>query len=171
MTKTTIRRAEAPDAPVLAALGARTFAETFGHLYPPRDLDDFLQSTHAVVKIAGELADPALAVWLAEAAGEAVGYALAGPCALPHPEVTPRCGELKRIYLLPAWQGGETGAALMDAALTWLAAAGRHPLWIGVWSRNARALAFYRRRGFEEVGSYRFKVGETLDHELILRRG
>jgi GNAT superfamily N-acetyltransferase len=85
--------------------------------------------------------------------------------------VTPGCGELKRIYLLPAWQGGGTGAALMDAALAWLAAEGRHPLWIGVWSRNERALAFYKGRGFAEVGSYRFKVGGTLDHELVLRRG
>jgi ribosomal protein S18 acetylase RimI-like enzyme len=170
MPNTTIRRAEAADAPVLADLGARTFSDTFGHLYPPEDLAAFLQSTHTVAKIAAELADPDWAHWLAEANGEAVGYAVAGPCGLPHAEVTSTCGELKRIYLLPAAQGGEAGAALMKAALCWLEAEGRAPVWLGVWSQNARALAFYQRRGFQQVGTYRFKVGETLDHELILRR-
>lgn len=171
MTKTTIRRAQAADAQTVAALGAGTFATTFGHLYPPSDLADFLATTHNLNKIAAELADTAVAVWLAEADGEAVGYAVAGPCALPHAEVTPASGELKRIYLLKAWQGGDTGGRLIAAALDWLQAENRHPLWIGVWSRNARALAFYERRGFERVGTYQFRVGQTLDHELILRRG
>jgi hypothetical protein len=30
-----IRRATVDDAPILSALAARTFTETFGHLYPP----------------------------------------------------------------------------------------------------------------------------------------
>jgi ribosomal protein S18 acetylase RimI-like enzyme len=170
MPKTTIRRALATDAPTLADLGARTFSATFGHLYPPEDLAAFLEASHAVARIDAELADPAWAHWLAEADGEAVGYAVAGPCGLPHAEVTATCGELKRIYLLPSAQGGEAGAALMTAALGWLEAEGRRPVWLGVWSQNARALAFYERRGFERVGTYRFKVGKTLDHELILRR-
>jgi ribosomal protein S18 acetylase RimI-like enzyme len=171
MHNTTIRPAQAADADTLAALGARTFSETFGHLYPAVDLDAFLTTTHAPARIAAELADPALGCWLAEADGEAVGFALAGPCALPHPEVTPAGGEIKRIYVLKAWQGGPTGRALMDTAMAWLEAQGRAPIWLGVWSGNDRALAFYERRGFTQVGTYQFKVGQTLDHEFILRRG
>ena len=57
------------------------------------------------------LADPAKAMWIVETLGPngkkgAVGYALAGPCGLPHAEVTPDCGELKRIYFLREAQGG-----------------------------------------------------------------
>ena len=33
-----IRRAVPADAELLSALAARTFTETFGHLYPPEDL-------------------------------------------------------------------------------------------------------------------------------------
>ena len=46
-TTASIRRATASDAPVLAALGRETFAETFGHLYPPEDLAGFLDAAHA----------------------------------------------------------------------------------------------------------------------------
>ena len=170
MPKTTIRRAGLADAPIVAELGARTFALTFGHLYPPEDLAAFLEATHDPAKIAGELADPQMAVWLAETAGGAVGYAVAGPCGLPHPEVTTRCGEIKRIYVLGEAQGEGLGARLLDEALAWLAREGRAPVWLGVWSQNLAAQRFYVRYGFAQVGAYDFHVGTQVDHEFIMRR-
>lgn len=43
-----IRRATVDDAPTLSALAARTFTETFGHLYPPQDLQAFLEEAYTV---------------------------------------------------------------------------------------------------------------------------
>jgi ribosomal protein S18 acetylase RimI-like enzyme len=171
MTKTTIRRAEAVDAAVLADLGARAFAATFGHLYPPRDLESFLAEAHAVEKVAAELANPATAAWLAERDGDAIGYAIVGPCALPHADVTPSCGELKRIYVLAEGRGDGLGSRLMDEALAWLERDGPRRLWIGVWSENLGAQRLYERLGFRKVGEYGFRVGDTIDREFILRRG
>jgi ribosomal protein S18 acetylase RimI-like enzyme len=36
---------------------------------------------------------------------------------------------------------------------------GARGVWLGVWERNARAQAFYRKQGFERVGSKVFVVG------------
>jgi ribosomal protein S18 acetylase RimI-like enzyme len=170
MPKTTIRRARADDAPTLADLGARTFATTFGHLYPAADLAAFLGATHTPDKVAAELAAPRMAAWLAERDGVAIGYALAGPCALPHPEVTGQCGELKRIYVLSDAQGEGLGARLMDLAIAWLDSAGRKAVWLGVWSENLAAQRFYVRNGFRKVGEYAFHVGASVDREFIMRR-
>ena len=170
MLQPTIRRADRSDAQVLSDLGARTFAETFAHLYPPQDLADFLAQAYGLEKTLADLADPAKAQWLVEADGQAVGYALAGPCDLPHPEVTAACGELKRFYLLKDWQGGGTGGRLFSQVMAWLEREGPRDLWIGVWSENLGAQRFYMRHGFERVGEYGFRVGGTVDHELILRR-
>lgn len=170
MQQPTIRRADPSDAQVLSELGARTFAETFAHLYPPQDLADFLEQAYGLARTQADLADPAKAQWLVEAGGAAVGYALAGPCDLPHPEVTPASGELKRFYLLKGWQGGGTGGRLFAEVMAWLEREGPRDLWIGVWSENFGAQRFYGRHGFEQVGAYGFRVGETVDHELILRR-
>ena len=71
-----------------------------------------------------------------EADGRAVGHALAGPCDLPHPEVTAACGELKRIYVLAGWRGGGMGSRLLTEALAWLERDGPRRLWIGVFSGN-----------------------------------
>lgn len=165
-----LRRAELADAEALAAIGAATFTETFGHLYPPADLARFLAEAHSPERVRADLADPAKALWLAQVAGETVGYALAGPCNLPHPEVRPEDGEVKRLYLLRRAQKGGLGGRLLDAALGWLLEAGPRTVWIGVWSENFGAQRLYERRAFVKVGEYGFTVGQTIDREFILRR-
>ena len=77
-----IRRAGPADAETLAELGARTFSDTFAHLYHPDDLAAYVSEAYAVDLTRADLADPAKAQWLVEADGQAVGYALAGPCGL-----------------------------------------------------------------------------------------
>ena len=90
---------------------------------------------------------------------------------LPHADVAPGDGELKRLYVLQEHQGGGRGSRLFDAAIAWLLRDGPRTLWIGVWSENHGAQRFYARHGFERVGDYDFVVGNTRDHEFILRRG
>ncbi|WP_454829379.1 N-acetyltransferase family protein [Pseudoxanthomonas wuyuanensis] len=165
-----IRRATAEDAQVLSDLAARTFTETFGHLYPVEDLQAFLADAYTVDKQRTILSHPDYAVWLLEEDGVAVGHAAAGPCGLPHPQVAAGDGELKRLYVLASHQNGGWGARLFDAALAWLERDGPRTLWIGVWSQNLGAQRFYARYGFEKVGDYEFPVGNTRDHEFILRR-
>jgi GNAT superfamily N-acetyltransferase len=166
----TIRRATPDDATTLSRLATRTFVETFGHLYPAEDLQAFLADAYAVEKQRTILSHPDYAVWLLERDGAAIGHAAAGPCGLPHPDVAPGDGELKRLYLLKAHQNGGMGGTLFAAALDWLLREGPRTLWIGVWSENLGAQRFYARHGFAKAGEYEFPVGRVRDREFILRR-
>ncbi|WP_411288390.1 GNAT family N-acetyltransferase [Phenylobacterium sp.] len=170
MIQPLIRRAGSADAEALAKIGADTFADTFGHLYPKGDLARFLAQTYSRDRAQAELADPGNASWVVETGGETVGFALAGRCALPHPQVTPECGELKRLYFCKPWQSAGLGGALFGEVLAWLQADGPRDVWIGVWSKNFGAQRFYARQGFEKVGEYGFTVGNTVDREFIFRR-
>ena len=165
-----IRRATVDDAATLSSLAARTFTETFGHLYPGEDLQAFLADAYAVEKQRTILSHPDYAVWLLERDGEAIGHAAAGPCGLPHPDVAPGDGELKRLYLLRAHQNGGWGGRLFAAALDWLLRDGPRTLWIGVWSENLGAQRFYARYGFAFAGEYEFVVGAQRDREFMYRR-
>lgn len=171
MSSPTIRRATLDDADALSRIGAQTFTETFGHLYPVEDLAAFLVYAYGLERTRADLADPAKASWLVELDGRAIGYASAGPAGLPHDELKPTDGELYRLYVLAAHQGGGTGRRLLDTVLGWLEQDGPRPLWIGVWSLNHGAQRLYQRLGFEKVGDYIFPVGQTRDEEFILRRG
>jgi diamine N-acetyltransferase len=165
-----LRRARTGDAETLTDLGRRTFSATFGHLYPTEDLHAFLDEAHTPARYAAWAGDPDYGLWIVEADGQAIGYALAGPNTLPHPEAAPGDGELKRIYVTSAAQGLGAGSQLMKATLDWLSRLER-PLWIGVWSRNLGAQRLYERHGFVKAGEYEFPVGKTRDREFILRRG
>jgi ribosomal protein S18 acetylase RimI-like enzyme len=169
MPQPVIRRGRSADAQALSAIGAATFRETFGHLYPAEDLKAFLAEAYSLDRARADVADPAKASWIVEAGDQVVGYALAGPCGLPHPEMTPASGELKRIYLTKAWQGGGLGARLYAETLAWMQKDGPRTVWLGVWSENHGAQRFYARHGFRKVGEYGFQVGQTVDLEFILR--
>ena len=166
-----IRRAGVADAAALAVITERTFTETFGHLYPPEDLAEYLSNTCTPESCRKLLADPKVGAWLIGAEGSApVGYATAGPCKLPVENREPYSGEIRQLYVLATHQNQRLGARLLDVALGWLAEEDFSPLYIGVWSQNYGAQRFYERYGFKKVGEYGFPVGKTVDHEFILKR-
>ena len=165
-----IRRAGPNDAAALAAVGAATFVESFGHLYVPADLQAFLEESHSVAAYATALANPDYALWIAEQNGVAIGYAQAGPCGLPHADAQASDGELKRLYLSNQAQNVGIGQALFEQAIAWLQRDGPRTLWISVWSENFGAQRFYGRHGFEFAGEYAFIVGAQRDREFMYRR-
>jgi len=166
-----IRRATISDAFRLGEIGAATFTDTFGHLYPPEDLADFLRGAHAPEAWSRRLRDSHVAAWLAEADdGSVAGYASAGPCKLPVPDLESNAGELFQLYVHRRHHGRQLGSRLLHTALAWLEAHGFDPLYVGVWSANDGAQRLYGRFGFTRCGEYEFPVGTQRDREFILRR-
>lgn len=167
-----IRPATVADAEVVARLGAETFMETFGHLYTPQDLAAFLAASRTASFYADLLRDPAVFILLAVSRADerAIGYAVAGNCKLPVPDLERQAGEVRELYVLAEFQKHKLGTKLLTAALDWLDAQQRTPLYVGVWSGNEGAQRLYARFGFEKVGEYGFAVGDQVDREYILKR-
>lgn len=167
----TIRSATAADAAALAELGAATFTETFGHLYPPEDLQAFLAKSHTPESWARTLADPNRGVFVVEhKSGRKIGFIVVGACKLPVENLEAQAGEIQQLYVYKEFHNLRLGARLMEHGFEWLASHERTPLYIGVWSENYGAQRFYERYGFSKVGEYGFPVGKTVDREFILKR-
>jgi GNAT superfamily N-acetyltransferase len=165
-----IRPATLEDAAILAELGERTFRETFQALYAPGDFEAFLSGTYSESRQRAELADPARPALVLEVEGAPAGFA---QLRLDHREPCipgQRPAELQRIYLLRSAQGGGRGAALLGACEDLVRAQGADVLWLGVWEHNAKALAFYARCGFREVGEHGFAIGRRWDRDLLLAK-
>lgn len=167
----TIRRATSDDAATMAELGAGTFIETFGHLYPPADLQAFLAKNHTPESWTRTLADPQRGIFLAEhPSGRKIGFICVGACKLPVQDLEATAGEIQQLYVFAEFHNLRLGTRLIEHGLEWLASQGRAPLYIGVWSENYGAQRFYARYGFSKVGEYGFPVGNTVDREFILKR-
>lgn len=169
LTDITLDLASPGDATALTALGKATFVETFGHLYKPEDLQGFLEENHTAQHYQHLIEADAWQVWLARVAGEPVGYAVAGPCTLPVDDLPSGAGEIKRLYILSAFQSSGLGGVMMDQMMNWLACAGFHPLYLSVYAENHGAQRFYARYGFEVIQRYEFMVGNHRDPELIMK--
>ena len=167
----TVRRANVNDAEALARIASETFVETFGHLYPPEDLQAYLPKTYSVERCRQQLADPAKGVWFAMLGEhEPAGFIVVGPCKLPVENLEPTAAEVQQLYVQAKHHNLRLGSRLMDTALDWFAAEGRTPLYVGVWSENLGAQRLYGRYGFRKIGEYGFPVGKTIDREFILKR-
>ncbi|MGV1682018.1 N-acetyltransferase family protein [Sphingopyxis sp. NJF-3] len=163
----TIREAGEDDAAALALIGAATFLETFAGILDGAAIVAHCAAQHEAGAYRARLASGARA-WLAEAqpGGAPIGFALVGKPDLDAAEEGDI--ELKRIYSLSRFHGSGLGAALMREAVA--AADGHRRLLLGVYARNERALAFYRKQGFADIGTRRFNVGGKLYDDRVLAR-
>jgi len=78
--------------------------------------------------------------------------------------------EVWRFYVDRAWHGAGVARPLMDAALEAARELGAGSVWLSVWERNPRAIAFYTKCGFRDVGSKLFIVGSDRQTDRVMAR-
>jgi len=166
----TIRRATPEDANLLADLGARTFLETFAADNTKEDMDDYLASNFNLTQQTAELTHPSSTFLIAEVDGVAAGYAKLQAGAPAEGLEGARPIELVRLYASREWLGRGVGQELMRACLDEARGAGYETIWLGVWEKNARAQAFYRKWGFRPVGEHVFQLGSDLQRDILMAR-
>jgi GNAT superfamily N-acetyltransferase len=163
-----IRVATVADAELIAELGARTFAQTFAADNTEEDMSAYLASAFSPSIQSDEIGDPASVFLLAEADGEAVGYARLRLREAPTAVGGRRPIEIARFYADRRWLGRGVGAALMKACLRQGRARGCDVIWLDVWERNPRAIAFYEKWGFTVVGGQSFVLGADTQSDLLM---
>jgi ribosomal protein S18 acetylase RimI-like enzyme len=154
-----LRDASPADAALLAEFGARTFYESFAAENTAEDMRAHLAATFSPARQLREIQDPHMDTLILADGDLWMGFAQLRANHVS--EGVPREGsiELWRFYIDQRWHGQGFAALLMDAAKGRARRRGATSLWLGVWERNARAQAFYRKQGFERVGRQTFIVG------------
>ncbi|GGG29246.1 GNAT family N-acetyltransferase [Hymenobacter glacieicola] len=169
-----VAKRNAATAAQLAELGQRLFHETYAAQNAPEDMAAYEAATFSPEKQLSELQDSNTVFLLAQLVQEVVGYAklkLHSTLGLD-PDKTPEDRlEVERLYVSQDWIGTGLGAALMRRAIEEARQQGSRAVVLGVWEKNARALEFYRRFGFKQVGTHPFTVGSDEQTDLILRKG
>lgn len=170
MSEPRIRPAVPADAAILAELGARTFRETFAADNRPEDLEAYLRESFGEAIQRAELGDAALSTWLVVSGEQPVAYAQLRLAPPPSPVDAPGAIELRRLYVDRRWHGQGLAQRLMSAVEGAASARAATGLWLGVWERNPRAIAFYRKSGFLDVGSQTFVVGSDPQTDRVMLR-
>lgn len=164
-----IHSATTSDAEWLTALARDTFVAAFAATNTARDMALYVQQAFTVDTIRRELADTASTFLWAEHDGIPVGYArllrgVADDCVTGAPAV-----ELQRLYTVAGCIGAGVGKALLGCVKKLAQAEGFETLWLGVWEHNGRALEFYRRQGFVDVGEHPFLLGTDPQTDRVMQ--
>lgn len=164
----TVRKGAAADAAGLAELAAATFRDAFATANAPDDLALHLARSYGVAQQGAELADPGILTLIAFEGEAMAGYAQLCRSEPPPSVATTGAMELWRFYVSQSWHGRGVAQALMQAVVDAARAQGATSLWLGVWERNPRAQAFYRKAGFADVGSKVFVVGTDAQTDRVM---
>ena len=136
-----LRRAMPADAAALAAFAAQTFIDAFGADNDPANVAAYVAQVYGEAQQAREIADPNTITLLAEGPHGLAAYAQVRRTTPPPCVTAPHAVELHRIYLHRDWQGRTLAQRLMIAVHHAARELGGQFLYLGVWERNARAIA------------------------------
>lgn len=165
-----VRTAQESDASALANISEKTFVETFAKDNRPEDMTAYISKTFGYEEQLAEIRDPKRMIALAWNGSRVGGfYHLFDGTADPS-VFGSRPIELLRLYASSEWHGTGLGTLLMDKCIEEARVAGFETLWPGVWERNFRAQAFYRKYAFTECGTHVFHLGKDAQTDIIMSR-
>jgi GNAT superfamily N-acetyltransferase len=173
-TRISLRLATSADAELLAEAARRFFVDTFGAANRPEDMEVYLARAFSEASQRAELLAPDSRIWLAmDHRNSVVGYVHVRLGAPPPSDASIRSGrpaEIARLYAERGWHGRGLGAMLMKAAIGIAREWNADVLWLGVWERNDRAIAFYEKHGLRIVGAQEFMLGSDRQRDHLMAR-
>ncbi|MEP7127864.1 MAG: GNAT family N-acetyltransferase, partial [Chitinophagales bacterium] len=154
-----IRKGTVTDAADLTELGIVTFTEKWKDNYDQKTLQTYLSKAYDAADILHELQHEVVTYLIAVADNQMIGFAKLSRRQQLAEWITEPCLEVCRIYVLQAFQDHKVGAKLMDASIEIAKQEKMQSVVLGVWEHNHRAITFYKRWGFEQIGTHPFLTG------------
>src|SRR4051812_4306859 len=158
------------DAATIAALSVQVFLDTYATAGVRPDLAREAFHEYSVEAFSRRLAEAGRLFILAEAGEALVGFVELLETSRPALDGNIEGAEIVRLYVQPQAQGRGIGTTLDAAAERAAACSGARWMWLTAWEANARALAFYARQGYADVGSaaYTFE-GRAYTNRVLAR--
>lgn len=163
-----IRYGNPEDAKMISELGAKTFYDTFVKDNAPENVAAYLKNSFSPAIQLSELSQPEVIFLIAELDGRPIGYAQLILNSRDEVVKSEKPIEIRRIYALQEFVGRGVGKGLMSRAIEEARQKGCDAIWLGVWEKNQRAIDFYKKWGFREVGVHIFSLGDEPQNDLIM---
>jgi ribosomal protein S18 acetylase RimI-like enzyme len=166
----TIRRANRHDAKQLSLLAEWTFRETFDGMNTPENMALHCRTSYSEAIQADEISDPNMVTLLCECEERLVGFAQLRWGDAPSCVAANAPGEIQRLYVISDCHAKGVARELMNACIDEMRDRRSDVVWLGVWERNPRAITFYKKFGFVEVGDHVFPLGSDPQRDIVMAR-
>lgn len=154
----------------ISNLGIQTFFETYADFHSKKDMFVYLKKAFDKKAVLKDIQDENTIFLIAFVKNKAVGYAKLTSNKTPHELRTIKAIELERIYILKRIMGKGVGKILMKKSLTIAKNKNFNLVWLSVWENNPKAIAFYKKFGFEIFGGCKFRLGKTRRNNFLMKK-
>ena len=168
---TSIVRANKHHVQLLSEIAKQTFVESHGNSAASDDIDIYVTKNYSADIFKNELSDTKNIYHIIYHQNRAAGYS---KIILDTPYSNSQIkniAKLERLYLLKEFYNLQLGQQLFQFNINFSIKNNQKGIWLYVWKENQRALNFYKKNGFQIVGSHDFKISETHsnpNHQMFL---
>ena len=169
MSTIRIEEATKKDATLIADMSRQTFYDSFAADNTQEDMEKFLNEQFTREKLMEEVGAKGNIFLLAYEGNEAVGYARMRET--PNPVILDGgpAIEIARIYAVQKSIGKGVGSALKQC-IEKAKQKKAQMIWLGVWEKNYKAIAFYSKWGFEQFGEHVFMLGNDPQTDWLMKK-
>jgi diamine N-acetyltransferase len=165
-----LRAASTADASCLAVLATQVWLDTYATDGIRETIAAEVLQSFSPQTIGALIAEPAVTFVLAENNAHLIGFAqwTAGARHALVNGVNP--AELDRLYVQERFAGRGIGTLLLEASERAARSQGVDALWLQAWVHNDRALRFYAKHTYVDLGSTDFRMGVEVHENRVLAK-
>ncbi|RYY55372.1 MAG: GNAT family N-acetyltransferase [Chitinophagaceae bacterium] len=165
-----IRRAQLPEAALIADLSRKTFYDTFSGSNSAGDMEIFMREKFSRSQLIAELLLPSDHFFIAWDGDTPVGYTRLRENNNPPELEGYQTIEIARLYAVKEAIGTGVGKALMQNSLDFGRELNKKFAWLGVWEHNETAIRFYKKWGFEQFSQHPFVLGNDVQNDWLMKK-
>lgn len=168
--QTKLKKCTINDLATLKKVGYNTFYETFHADNKPENLNNYLKRAFTDEKLTAELNHPDSIFYFIYYGDDVAGYLKVNLYGAQSEPMGDDACEIERIYLLNLYQGLGLGKVLYEKALKIAKEKKKEKIWLGVWEKNTKALAFYKKLNFVQTAAHSFYMGDEKQVDFIMEK-
>lgn len=166
-----LRPATQEDALCLSVLATQVFLDTYATTGIRPAIAKEVLHTFSVSAFASLLDQHGTFIHVVERDGHLLGFSQINIGTRQELLTARHPAELDRLYVQEAFTRMGLGSQLLQIAETTAAQHGTDFMWLTSWVHNARALQFYARQGYADIGSTSFLMdGETHENRVLCKQ-
>ncbi|MBM6384085.1 MAG: GNAT family N-acetyltransferase [Paenibacillus sp.] len=165
-----IAKCSREDLQTLQKISIETFHDTFKDQNTPENMEAYLAKAFHSEQLETELANPSSDVYFIYFNEELAGYLKVNVNDAQSEKMGEEFLEIERIYIRIPFQNHGLGKHLFNKAIELAMEKNKSKVWLGVWEKNRKAIAFYNKMGFIQTGAHSFYMGDEEQTDFIMSK-
>lgn len=168
-SKIDISKVSINDLDALRNISIQTFTETFAHQNTESDMQKYVSENLSLEQLSKEINSKDSEFYFLKLNEEIVGYLKLNKGESQTEIKNKNSIEIERIYVKQEFHGKQFGKFLLQKAIDIAKNYAFQYIWLAVWERNLKAIAFYTKHGFVEFDKHTFLLGNDAQIDIMMK--